>query len=77
MDTPAAATDGRSCGCAAVVRIGFRATCQDCGYLWLGRTVLPSSGSVGQPREVFASCVRCGGHATGSGKILEVLTAVH
>ena len=43
------------------------------GARWEGQVVLPSSGQVGQTREVYRSWVECGGYAAGTGTVLVVL----
>jgi hypothetical protein len=47
------------CGCVHLAVIEFRAECVTCGRAWADVVVLPSSGSIGEKREVRASCV-CG-----------------
>jgi hypothetical protein len=71
-DQPAAAA-GLSCGCSQLVVIDFQAVCADCGSPVRDRVVIPSSGRVGDTREVGASCA-CGGEAAGSGVIVEILS---
>lgn len=64
---------GCSCGCTAMGRVVFEVTCGDCGRTWSGELVMPTTGAVGDRREVFASCT-CGAEAAGAGRIVELLT---
>lgn len=43
-----------------MVRLGYEASCQECGARWEGEIVLPFGGGVGETRQVFASCVGSG-----------------
>jgi hypothetical protein len=61
-----------SCGCSHLAVIEFDATCGECGGRVREHVTLPSSGQVGDSREVGASCP-CGGEAEGIGTIVEIL----
>jgi hypothetical protein len=61
-----------SCGCSHLAVIEFDATCGDCEGQVREHVVLPSSGQLGDTREVGASCP-CGGDAARVGTIVEIL----
>ena len=51
----------------------MRRPARSVGARWEGQVVMPTSGQVGETREVYTSGDECGGHATGTGTVLEVL----
>jgi hypothetical protein len=52
--------------------VAFDAVCGDCGGQVRDRVVVPTSGEAGDSRVIGASCA-CGGHAVGTGVVVEVL----
>lgn len=62
---------GLDCGCEQLVQMEMRVTCAACGRQWTDVAALPSSGGIGDEREVWASCA-CGGDAQGVGIITGV-----
>lgn len=61
-----------ACDCSHLAVIDFDAVCGDCGGQVRDRVVVPTSGEAGDSRVVGASCA-CGGHAVGTGVVVELL----
>lgn len=63
------------CGCHGGGNSGGRKDCRG-DQSWDGEVLIPSTGGLGDEREVFTSCL-CGGDASGPGRVVEVFDMSH